>query len=98
MATGATDWAQTLRDRLTAAFGADARINVRVNDAALGKFAVHVVSDAFAGKAPLARHRLINKAVGLVTAPASEEELRTAAAIHALEIEASTVSETATSA
>lgn len=50
-----------------------------------GHFAVHVVSDAFAGLAPLARHRRVYAALG--------EMMQTD--IHALSIRAQTPSEAA---
>ena len=67
-------------ERITAALQ-PADVKVAVVDAASGKYAVRVVAAAFDGKPLLARHRLVNAAVGM-------QDPETAARVHALEIEA----------
>jgi stress-induced morphogen len=83
----AVEWAERIKSRLLGAFPG-ATVKVRIVDAGSGKFSVTVVSEAFAGKTPVARHRLVNKAVGLNAGSDAEDDRLTCEAIHALEITA----------
>jgi BolA protein len=74
---------QLVKERIEAAM-APTHLEVNVLDAASGKFGVIVVSNAFEGKALLARHRAVNELF--------KEELQSGS-IHALTIVAKTPAE-----
>ena len=77
---------QHIEERLKAAISPLDALSVVCTDPSSGKYAVTVVSAAFAGKNLLARHRAVNAAVGM-------QEADVASRIHALEINARTPEE-----
>ena len=70
----------TILERATTALN-PITIKVVCTDPTSGKYALYVVSEAFAGKGLLQRHRLVNAAVQM-------NDEATQQAIHALEIDA----------
>lgn len=87
------EWKQIIHDRLKSAFPDATLIQVVINDASSGKYAVLIVADAFANKSPVMRHRAVNKAIGMNPSSDEAEDKKTCDAIHALNIEARTVAE-----
>ena len=87
------EWKKIIHDRLKTAFPEATTIQVVINDASSGKYAVLIVADAFANKSPVMRHRAVNKAIGMNASSDDPEDKKTCEAIHALNIDARTIKE-----